>query len=131
MTPLDTQSELNEIESASSLLALAEALGFVESDEMQRLRGEIKDLLSRGAEACANAWGEYEVAAERAHLTDTDEGRIGLMLMKALMYQESGLKDAYEEEIEDTLNCAEGLSTSFPERFQPIVEVIRRLKTGE
>ena len=117
-----------EISEASSLIELAEAMGFVETQDMRELRSEIIRLMSDGGDFL-HKYREYDELAESGGLLAEAEGQIALMIMKALIFHSSGDTQAFEEEIRDTILYISGASNSYPERFKNIEDVVWRLKT--
>lgn len=119
-------NESSEIIGVSSFLELAEALGFVETPEMQRLRAAITESIRMETDHMPYYQG-YEEAAKKAGLLAKPEGQVAMIIMKAIIYQESGDNEAFLEEIEAAIQYASGASISFPEIFNDIEEAILRL----
>lgn len=123
---MKTNIESLEIVEVSSLTELTEALGFVETSDMRESKTKIIRLIRDGGN-CADDYRKYEEGAENQGFLAEPEGQISLMVMKALIFQESGDNESFAEEIRGAITYASNASTTYPEKFRNIEKTIRRL----
>jgi hypothetical protein len=113
---MESKPKSPEVLNTGSLLELARSLGLVENLPMTFLRKEIIAAIQR-KQPIGDRLGQYEDLAhglidriDTANVTDAyPRAQIGLMVMKLSIYKEAGDQDAYEAELNDTLDYASNM----------------------
>ncbi len=111
-----------ETSEASSLAKLVETLGLVENQKMYELGVEIIESLTNG-EDCSDNFERYKKLALQIPNELFNKSRIASMLMKASIFHAAGDSETLEEQIEDAIDCADGMG------FDDIVDIIEKLRS--
>ena len=99
-----------EFENRRALEALPAALGYVETDEMIVLRGELVAAMTAGEDTRERAL-QYRLLADevsdRSEIDPSSRVRLGKLISIAIMRRDGGQYDEYIEDLEDALIIAE------------------------
>lgn len=122
---METNQQSSEIIEASSLLELAEVLGFIETQKMKGLQAQIINGL-RDGNPISNIAHKYDLEALDNGLIKGCKGDIALMIMKALMFKVAQKNEWFKCEVAAAIDYANNASASYPQ-FEEIKEAIKRL----
>ncbi len=100
------------MEARPAIDALPETLGFVETEELGQLRGQLVEAMSAGADVKELATRYHLLAEEVVNQREGDDfakAQIGLIVQMGLIRRDGGRSENYAEDLQDALTYADNM----------------------